>query len=69
VPSQTNFLFCTLPGRSGSELAQGLLQQGVIVRPMDAFGLGDGEGAVRISVGLPAENRRCVEALGRILGA
>jgi histidinol-phosphate aminotransferase len=68
VPSQTNFLFCTLPGQSGSELAQRLLQQGVIVRPMDAFGLGDGEGAVRISVGLPAENRRCVEALGQILG-
>ena len=69
VPSQTNFLFCTLPGRSGGELAQSLLQLGVIVRPMDAFGLADGDGAMRISVGLPAENRRCVEALGEVLGA
>ena len=35
------------------------------MRPMDAFGLGDG--ALRISVGLPAENRRCIEALKEIL--
>jgi histidinol-phosphate aminotransferase len=68
VPSQTNFLFCTLPGRSGVELAQSLLARGVIVRPMDAFGLPDGEGAVRISVGLPEENRRCVAALETVLG-
>lgn len=68
IPSQTNFLFCTLSGGSGGELAQQLLQRGVIVRPMDAFGLADGEGAVRISVGLPAENQRCVAALREILG-
>jgi histidinol-phosphate aminotransferase len=68
VPSQTNFLFCTLPGRSGADLAERLLREGVIVRPMDAFGLSDGEGALRISVGLPAENRRCVDALAKVLG-
>ena len=68
TPSETNFLFCTLPGHSGGELSQRLLREGVIVRPMDSFGLRDGEGAVRISVGLPAENARCVEALARILG-
>ncbi len=67
TPSQTNFLFCTCRG-SGKTLADALLQQGVIVRPMDAFGLGDGEGALRISVGLPAENRRCVAALAAVLG-
>ncbi len=66
TPSQTNFLFCRCPG-SGKALADGLLRQGVIVRPMDAFGLGDGEGAVRISIGLPAENRRCLDALAGIL--
>jgi histidinol-phosphate/aromatic aminotransferase/cobyric acid decarboxylase-like protein len=32
---------------------------------MDAFGLG--EGALRISIGLPAENRRCIAALEEIL--
>ncbi len=68
IPSQTNFLFCTLTGRSGTELSRRLLEQGVIVRPMDAFGLADGEGAVRISVGLPAENQRCIGALQQILG-
>ncbi len=67
TPSQTNFLFCTCAG-SGKALADALLRQGVIVRPMDAFGLGDGEGALRISVGLPAENRRCVAALAAVLG-
>ena len=68
VPSQTNFLFCTMAGRSGGDLAQALLREGVIVRPMDAFGLADGEGAVRISIGLPEENRRCIDALRGILG-
>jgi len=68
VPSQTNFIFCTLEGRKGAELAQALLQQGVIVRPMDAFGLPDGQGAARISIGLPAENQRCIAALGTVLG-
>jgi len=67
TPSQTNFLFCRCEG-SGKALADALLQRGVIVRPMDAFGLADGEGAVRISVGLPAENQRCITALAAILG-
>jgi histidinol-phosphate aminotransferase len=67
TPSQTNFLFCTCPG-SGKALADAMLRLGVIVRPMDAFGLGDGAGALRISVGLPAENRRCVAALATALG-
>jgi histidinol-phosphate aminotransferase len=68
VPSQTNFIFCTLSGRSGGELSQELLGRGVIVRPMDAFGLPDGQGAVRISIGTPAENERCLAALREILG-
>jgi histidinol-phosphate/aromatic aminotransferase/cobyric acid decarboxylase-like protein len=32
---------------------------------MHAFGLG--EGALRISVGLPAENQQCIEAIKEIL--
>jgi len=68
VPSQTNFVFCTVPGQSGGQLAQRLLREGVIVRPMDDCRRAADEGAVRISVGLPAENRRCVEALTRVLG-
>ena len=66
VPSQTNFLLVRCNGPAG-ELTRALLERGVIVRPMDAFGLG--EGALRISVGLEEENSRCVRALKEILGA
>lgn len=65
VPAQTNFILVRIPGRNATEVTQELLHKGVIVRPMNAFGLGDG--AMRISVGLPAENARCLEALGEIL--
>ena len=64
TPSQTNFLLVRCPGNA-SALTQALLELGVIVRPMDAFGLGDG--AMRISVGTRDENERCVTALKEIL--
>lgn len=64
VPSQTNFILVPCPGRAG-ELSGALLQKGVIVRPMRGFGFGDD--AIRISVGLPEENRRCLAALKEIL--
>jgi len=64
VPSQTNFLLVRCPGRAGA-LTRALLDRGVIVRPMAAFGLG--EGALRISVGLEEENERCVQALKEIM--
>ncbi len=65
VPSQTNFVLVRVQGKAG-EFTRQLLARGVIVRPMDAFGLG--EGAMRISVGLPHENRKCVQALKEIVG-
>ena len=64
TPSQTNFLLVRCPG-CAAKLVGSLLERGVIIRPMHAFGLG--EGAVRISVGLPEENRRCLDALKEIL--
>ncbi|MEN8005440.1 MAG: histidinol-phosphate transaminase [Candidatus Krumholzibacteriota bacterium] len=64
VPSQTNFILVRTPGNAG-ELTKALLHKGVIVRPMDAFGLGDG--SLRISVGLPEENQQCLQALKEIL--
>jgi histidinol-phosphate aminotransferase len=63
VPSQANFLFARHTLAAG-ELCERLLKQGVIIRPMSAFGLGDG--AVRITIGLAEENRRCIFALERI---
>ncbi len=64
TPSQANFLLVRVPGQA-AEMTAALLRRGVIVRPMAAFGLGDG--AIRISVGLPAENARLVRALEEIL--
>jgi len=64
VPSQTNFLLVRAPGKAG-DWARRLLAKGVIVRPMDSFGLG--EGAMRISIGLPRENDLCLEALEGIV--
>ncbi len=64
TPSQTNFVLVRCPG-SAAEITDALLRRGVIVRPMHQFGLGDG--ALRISVGLPEENRRCLDALAEIL--
>jgi len=64
VPSQTNFILARTPGNAG-KVTEALLQRGVIIRPMHAFGLG--EGALRISVGLPVENQQCIEALKEIL--
>ncbi len=64
VPSQTNFVFARCD-RDAGKLTQDLMQHGVIVRPMHAFGLGSG--AVRISIGLPEENQTCIRALKEIL--
>ncbi len=61
-PSDANFLLV----RVGWDVYEPLLREGVIVRPMAAFGLED---CVRLSVGLPEENERCVKALRRLLEA
>lgn len=59
LPSQANFLLCTLD-RSASTLERHLFDRGVIVRPMWGYGL---PRAIRISVGSRAENGRLLEAL------
>lgn len=64
LPSQTNFVMAFLPIDAGLAYER-LLEQGVIVRPMGSFG--SAMNAVRISVGLEAENHRLVEAMGALL--
>ena len=62
VPSDANFVM--LPLASAAEaiaLNEALLREGVIVRPLGAFGLPQ---CIRISTGTDEENARCVEALG-----
>ncbi|HFD79138.1 MAG TPA: histidinol-phosphate transaminase [Gammaproteobacteria bacterium] len=65
IPSVGNFVSVDV-GRDAGEVYQALLREGVIVRPVDNYGL---PGHLRISIGLPAENERLLQALGKVLAA
>jgi len=58
VPTEANFIY--MPVENSATLYDGLLRLGVIVRPM-------GPGAIRVTIGLPEENRRFVEALEQVV--
>lgn len=58
-PTDANFLLA----RAGEGTHDALLREGVIVRPLDSFGMPD---HIRISVGLPEENERLVKTLRRL---
>lgn len=64
VPSQANFILVRVG--EGGRIFNELQKQGVIVRPMGGYGLGEW---IRISVGTPAENKRCIEALEKALAS
>jgi histidinol-phosphate aminotransferase len=59
VPSQGNFVLADTH-RDGRALFLALLERGVIVRPADGWGYPT---HIRVSVGLPDENRRLLKAL------
>jgi histidinol-phosphate aminotransferase len=65
VPSQTNFILVDFQ-RDAAEVFEALLREGTIVRPMKGYGLPT---SARISIGLPEENRRLIEALDRVFPA
>lgn len=58
VETEANFIF--LPLRNAYVLYEKLLKNGVIVRPISSDGL-------RITIGLPDENKRFIEALRQII--
>jgi histidinol-phosphate aminotransferase len=58
-PTDANFVLA----RSGVGVHEALLREGVIVRPLTAFGMPE---HVRISVGLPEENERLIKTLKRL---
>jgi histidinol-phosphate aminotransferase len=60
-PTDANYILA----RTGVDVFDALLQKGVIVRPMNGFGLNE---HVRISIGLPEENERLIKALAEIRG-
>jgi len=64
VPSVANFLLVDV-GRPGPATADALLRHGVIVRPMAGYGFLT---HLRISIGTPPENERCIAALKAVLG-
>lgn len=65
VPSQGNFVFADFPGRPGKDLFEALLREGVVARPMGGYGFPT---AQRVTVGLRAENEKCLAALKKVLG-
>lgn len=60
VPTQANFIYMPL-GTDSRAVFDALLRKGVIVRPV-------GPGEIRVTIGLPDENRRLVEALKTVTG-
>jgi histidinol-phosphate aminotransferase len=67
VPSEANFIMTVLPSEpEANRVFEELLAQGVIVRPLKAFGLPH---CLRISTGTDDDNRLCVEALRKSYAA
>ncbi len=62
IPSQTNFVMARVG--PGQRVFESLQRQGVIARPLGGYGLPEW---LRISVGIPDENARCLTALQQAL--
>ena len=65
LPSQANFLTFDL-GREAAPIHKGLLERGVIVRPMASYNMPT---YLRVSIGTTAENTRFLDALKAALAA
>lgn len=63
IESAGNFV-CVDTGRSGSAVYQALLREGVIVRPVDNYGMPN---HLRVTVGRADENARFLAALAKVL--
>jgi len=62
VPSVANFILVKVG--EGDRVFRDMLKHGVIIRAMSSYKLPDW---VRISIGTPAQNRRCLEVLDAVL--
>ncbi len=63
VPTQTNFILIEVPVEARL-VYEAMLRRGVIIRSMASYGL---KNHIRINIGLPEENRRCIQALELVL--
>jgi len=59
VPTEANFIYIILKEENAHWLYNELLKHGVIVRPMESR-------AIRVTIGLPGENKRFIETLKRV---
>jgi len=57
VPTEANFIY--IPVEDSMSVYEGLLKMGVIIRPM-------GPKAIRVTIGLPEENKRLIDSLKKI---
>jgi len=65
IPSHANFIMCEMGTKENvAKIHEGLLRSGIAIRPLTAFGLPT---CLRITVGLPEENRKLITALNKIL--
>jgi histidinol-phosphate aminotransferase len=62
VPSSANFVLAKVG--AGQEVFEQLQRRGVITRPMGGYQLPEW---LRVSIGTPAENQRCIKALREVL--
>ena len=63
LPTETNFFLIKVPS-GGKNIYQRMLKEGVIIRSMDSYGLGE---YIRINVGLPEENERFIRSLKKVI--
>ncbi len=63
IPSVGNFLTIDF-GRDAMPIYEGLLREGVIVRPIGVYGMPN---HLRVTIGLPEENARFVDSLQKVL--
>jgi histidinol-phosphate aminotransferase len=68
TPSVANFVLIHFPDKAGKRAADAdafLLQRGIVLRRVDAYGLAN---ALRMTIGSAAANRVTIDALGEFLG-
>ncbi|MGE4170737.1 MAG: histidinol-phosphate transaminase [Candidatus Margulisiibacteriota bacterium] len=61
LPTQANFI-CALGTQDAKPLVEWLMTQGLIIRHLGSFGLPN---AIRITIGLPEQNERCLSLIRR----
>lgn len=67
IPSLANFVMVETPSQQEAlRIVDGLLRQGIIIRPLHQFGL---PSCIRISTGTDHQMKRCVDALHAVMAA